>query len=57
MEIKMTCRECGKEFTILVYPGDGYLEFADNGVALDNVLSDGSSTVDFYCSDKCKNGE
>ena len=58
MEFEMICRHCGEKFTIRVYPGDGYIELGgtENTAEL-NRFTDGSATVDFFCSQACKNGE
>ena len=56
-EFTIKCyRGCGAEITITVYD-EGYVTFESNGVALHNVMTDGSSTVDFFCSQECKDGE
>ena len=49
MKLTCECRECGKVVVIEIY--DDYLTVPD-GRAESEILSDGCSVVNFYCS-KC----
>ena len=54
MKIKVKCRHCGKEFEVEICAEEGYIMFPSEGTAYKNILTDGSCTVDLFCSFACR---
>jgi hypothetical protein len=53
--IPVKCKTCSETFDVTIYPEDGYMA-GDDYFKL-NIMSDCSITVDFYCSDTCREKE
>jgi hypothetical protein len=54
MKFKIKCYQgCGKEIEIEVFE-EGYIT-SDNGVPMVNVFTDGTRTIDIYCTDCAEN--
>jgi hypothetical protein len=52
--MKVACLRCNKKkVEIKVNEEIGYIEI-EHGTAVINNMTDGVTTVDFYCSDECK---
>lgn len=55
-KVTMKCMHCGKDIEIEICPDEGFIGIEESGVRpYVEHMSDGGTTVDFYCSHECLN--